>query len=189
MPSHESAPRTLADAHAALLATVANICERSFFTVVESCDAVRFAALSDRVASTGAVADGHAEEPTARTWLKASIAFEATLFSGAIEVHAPEPLARWLMASLLGMSQRVDFRQVQVQDDLVFDSLGEFANMLCGAWLTELTGNLAFDLGSPAVMRLPADWNPARDISSQHNGHYLCINELPMRVLVTSSRS
>lgn len=210
MPSHESSTPTLADANDALFVALVDVCEKSFFTCVESCDASRFASLIDGAASTGG--DGHAREGTTAGppgWLKASVAFAArfrsagqfrrpgrshsgqsfdgTLSRGAIDLFLPEPLAQWLVASLLGVAGEVELGRVQLLDEQVFDGIGEFANMLCGAWLTDLAANLAFALSPPAVSRLPADWRPAHTANHNVCGHHLCVNDLPMQVLIRTS--
>jgi CheY-specific phosphatase CheX len=72
-------------------------------------------------------------------------------------------------------------------DDQTFDGIGEFANIICGSWLTELGRNQAFDVGTPAVTRVPAGWNALADVNNKERRHLVCINELPMRILVRSA--
>ena len=66
-----------------------------------------------------------------------------------------------------------------------FDGVGEFTNMICGAWLTHMCGSLPFELTAPVVRGCPAGWNPLTDISSRDDTQQLAsINELPMRIVV-----
>lgn len=190
MPSHESPLPTRAEANDALYVALVEVCEKSFFAFVESCDATRFTALVNQVVTDATASeDGAHEAQTAASleWLKASVAFDGTLLKGVVEVCLPKRLAYWLVASLLGISREVELREVQLVDDQVFDGIGEFANMLCGAWLTDLRGNPAFGLGSPTVTRLPLDWSPVADFTPEHGGHRLCVNELPMQIQIRSS--
>lgn len=176
MSSHESPAPIPAEADDALFVAVVQVCETSFFAYVESCEPVRFAALVQPL-----------DSPSAE-WLKSSVAFTGSLFSGTVEVMLPVRLARQLVASLLGVSQQVELHEVEVLDHQVFDGIGEFANMICGAWLTDLGGSQAFQLEPPKVTRMPSDWSPMADSSEKDDhGYRLCVNDLPLRIRVLLS--
>ena len=121
-------------------------------------------------------------------WVKASLSFTGTAFSGTIDVLLPMRLARQLVASLLGLSQEVELHEVEMREHQVFDGIGEFANMICGAWLTDLSGSQAFNLDAPEVGRMPFDWNPLADSSADgEQGYRLCVDDLPWRIRVRPS--
>lgn len=189
MPYRESPMPTPTEADDALYVALLHVCERSFFAFVESCDPVQFAVLVARTQTQAALQDLEGLEQMAAhvpRWLKASVAFDGTSSNGAIEVILPNRLARWLVASMLGITAEVDLAQVELLDKQVFDGTGEFANMVCGAWLTDLSGQ-AFSLKPPEVTRLPAGWSPQTDLSNERHGLQVCINDLPMQVLIRSS--
>jgi len=168
------------DAGVALRDAFVEVCETSFFAYVENCDARRFAELAEQFSRTArALQDGDVRSRTGAVseWLKASIGFQGQM-NGAVEVILPERLARWLVASIAGEP---------VEDTLaeheVFDGLGEFANMICGAWLTHLFQRHTFELRPPAVTRMARDWTPLTDSSwNDERGHRLVINDLPVRL-------
>jgi hypothetical protein len=185
MSSHKS-PIQPVDAGAALRDAFVEVCENSFFAYVESCDAHRFAELAEQCSRVAralmdgdnrgvSFAENHSE------WLKAAVGFGGA-FNGAIEVILPEPLAAWLVASILGEPPETKLAEHQV-----FDGFGEFANMVCGAWLTNLSQRQSFELRSPAVTRMAPDWTPLTDSSwNDEQGHRLVVNDLPVRVRLRS---
>jgi hypothetical protein len=69
-----------------------------------------------------------------------------------------------------------------------FDGVGEFANMVCGAWLSRLSDDCLFELRVPAVTRMTAGWTP---LSDSNRWGLICrmvtINELPMRILIRAN--
>ena len=172
------------DAGVSLRDAFVDVCENSFFAYVENCDGHRFAQLAEQ-SSQAARAESDAGRSARRTaaseWLKSSVAFNGT-FSGSIEVILPEQLARWLVGSLLGEAPENDLPEHQV-----FDGVGEFANMICGAWLTNISPRQAFELRAPAVTRMAPDWTPLTDSSwNDDRGHRLAVNELPVRLRLRS---
>jgi hypothetical protein len=208
MSYHESPAPITADAVDALFVAVVEVCENSFFAFVESCEPDRFAALVERLVPlveqrtetqsppkrrgrrTGkAVSEsGRVDRPKLSEWMKASLTFTGSPLSGTIEVILPVRLARHLVASLLGLSQEVELHQVELLEHQVFDGIGEFANMICGAWLTDLSGSQAFNLESPEVSRMPFDWSPLADSEAEgEQGYRLCVDDLPWRVRVRPS--
>jgi hypothetical protein len=173
-----------ADASLALRDAFVDVCENSFFAYVETCDAQRFAELAEQSSRTArAILDGDAGQAAAKArrapseWLKASVGFGGH-FAGAIEVILPEGLARWLVVSLTG-----EDTDAEIAEHQVFDGLGEFANMVCGAWLTNLSPRQPFELRPPAVTRMAPDWTPLTDSSwNDDRGHRMVVNDLPVRL-------
>src|SRR5438128_12628121 len=106
MPYHESPMPAPTEANDALYVALLHVCERSFFAFVDACDPVQFAVLVAKTQSHPPLQNVDGREDMAAQaprWLKASVPFEGTSSSGAIEVLLPERLARWLVASLLGI--------------------------------------------------------------------------------------
>ena len=70
-----------------------------------------------------------------------------------------------------------------------FDGVGEFANMVCGAWLSRLSDNCLFELRVPAVTRMTAGWTPLSDSNGREGliCRMVTINELPMRILIRAN--
>src|SRR6266480_1951746 len=190
MPYHESPMPTPTETDDALYVALLHVCERSFFAFVETCDRLQFAVLVGKTQSQPPLRDVDGLDAMAAQlprWLKASVAFDGNSSSGAIEIVLPERLARWLVASLLGITTEVDLGQVELLEQQVFDGTGEFVNMVCGAWLTDRSGSEAFSLGPPAVTRLPAGWSPLADPCHGPNRLQVCVNELPLQISVRSS--
>ena len=175
MSYSKSPAPTQAEAAGALRHALVRVCEQSFFAYVEPCEPARFAELVEQITT-----DAGSSSPG---WLHASVAFMGS-FSGAIDIMLPERLARWLVASIIGTSQAAELQhlvalqQMMFSEAQIFDGMGVFANMICGAWLTELNGCEAFELRPPAVSRKAADWKPMADSQS----HQLCVNDLPVVV-------
>lgn len=169
-----------ADASATLRQAFVEVCENSFFAFVDACPPERFAALIEQRA-TARLGDAGGT-PQQSDWLKASVAFTGA-FAGAVEVAIPEPLATTLVGALLG--EEVD---CEMPEHWVFDGVGEFVNMVCGAWLTTLCNAQAFELRSPAVTRMSPGWSPAADSSADdERSHRLVINDFPVRVRFRAS--
>jgi hypothetical protein len=156
------------DLHDALQQALIEVSENAYFVFVEPADQEQFAD------SVGLVKD---------TWLKVSVAFEGS-FAGAVEIVLPEPLGMWLVTSLLGMQANET-----LEEPAQFDGVGEFANMVCGAWLSRLSDDCLFELRVPAVTRMTAGWTPL--VESRGRQELICrmvtINELPMRVLIKAA--
>jgi len=180
--SSRNSPTPPVDAGGALRDAFVEVCENSFFAYVEPCDAHRFAELAEQCSRTArALMDGDARgasfAASRSEWLKASVGFGGT-FDGAIEVILPEPLAQWLVGSILGEPDGTELVEHQV-----FDGFGEFANMVCGAWLTNLSQLEGFLLRPPAVTRMAPDWTPLTDSGwNDERAHRLVVNDLPVRV-------
>jgi hypothetical protein len=178
---------TPAEADDALYIALLQVCDRSFFTLVESCEPSRFATLVKSASSEAALEDAdEGAVPHQLDWLKASVSFDGTFSSGDLEIFLPARLARWLVASMLGLALQLDDGDL-VDEQQAFDGIGEFANIVCGSWLTELGRNQAFNLGTPSVARVPAGWNPLTEVNKRERSQLVCINELPMRLVVRAA--
>lgn len=170
-------PAPAADTNDALRDAFVDVCENSFFAYCETCNKARFAELAEQFSAPARALQDGARGRQMSEWLKSSIAFSGAL-AGAVEVILPERLARWLVASIAGEPPENELEEYQV-----FDGLGEFANMICGAWLTNLFPRQAFELRPPAVTRMAPDWTPLTDSSwNDERGHRLAINDLPVRL-------
>lgn len=189
MSYHRLPTPTPAEAGNALRDALVQVCESSFFAFVEPCEPDRFAEIVRQLERAHRGVGRPAPTvppPTSSVWLKASVTFIGC-FAGAIEVVVPEPLARWLVASLVGLPHE-EPSELELPEHQVFDGIGEFANMVCGAWLTDLSGSGAFELGSPAVTRMAPDWSLVADLGQQDEGGYrLCVNDVPVRIRVRFS--
>lgn len=149
-----------ADLHDALQTALIEVSENAYFVFVEPADHAQFA---DAV---GLVKDA---------WLKVSVAFEGS-FAGAVEIVMPEPLGMWLVTSLLGMQGHESLEEVAQ-----FDGVGEFANMVCGAWLSNLSDETLFTLHAPQVSPVAPGWTPLNQ--PQDDGwRRVSMNDMPMQI-------
>ena len=159
----------------ALQSAVIEVCENAYFVFVEPCDAPQFSALVEQVRAE------KGRGPSGR-WLNASVAFHGAS-TGEVEVVLPERLGTWLVVSLLGLPP-----DAVLKDNQLLDGVGEFANMVCGAWLSRLSDDCLFELRVPAVTRMTAGWTP---LSDSDRWGLICrmvtINELPMRILIRAN--
>lgn len=124
----------------------------SDLTAAESLDALRSAIADVAERSFFAAADAWlpgADEPDddGDAWLAATVRFEEGGCAGVVSCLLPFRLARDLFDAFNG---RDPADPAPPLDD-VFDLVGEFANMTCGAWLTRTATGPAFALGRPTV--------------------------------------
>jgi chemotaxis phosphatase CheX-like protein len=172
MSSAKSPLLTPTDLHDTLQAALIEVGENAYFVFVEACDAAMFGALAEqeRDRSNG--------QPV--SWLMASVRFTGA-FSGSVEIVLPERLGQWLVSSLLGMTPDETLPEPQM-----FDGVGEFANMVCGAWLSRVGDQALFELKVPAVTRMPDDWQPVGDGRAREElmCRMVSLNESPMRIRV-----
>jgi len=154
----------------ALQSAVIEVCENAYFVFVEPCDAPQLATLVEKVRAER----GHG--PAGR-WLNASVAFNGAS-AGQVEVVLPERLGTWLVVSLLGLPA-----DTTLQDDQLLDGVGEFANMVCGAWLSKANETASFTLEVPKVTRLPAGWAPELNPTGDEQAYRtVVVNEMPLEV-------
>ncbi|HLG58934.1 MAG TPA: chemotaxis protein CheX [Vicinamibacterales bacterium] len=78
--------------------------------------------------------------------LMARVTFDGG-FSGALCCTMPRALAHELTAAFTGATPD----EIAVADPAVDDLAGEFANMVCGHWLTQVAPQLLFNLSHPSV--------------------------------------
>ena len=168
MSSAKSQLLTPTDLHDTLQAALIEVGENAYFVFVEPCDAGAFATLAEQ------------EREKSPGWLMASVRFTGA-FSGSVEIVLTERLGHWLVTSLLGMSPEDDVPETQM-----FDGVGEFANMVCGAWLSRVGDQALFELKMPAVTRMAAEWNPVGE--GRGREELMCrmvsLNDSPMRIRV-----
>jgi hypothetical protein len=115
----------------AVFTAIADVAERSFFAMVDPCDAGRFAALAAEQAE----------------WLAATVRFDEASCAGAVTVRLPLSLAERLFDAFSGR----DASEPAPPADDVRDLVGEFANMVCGSWLTHAANHRTFALSKPVV--------------------------------------
>jgi hypothetical protein len=147
---------------------LALVAESSFFTFAEPIDQARFAEWVDE---TGAV-----------PWVRVAVTFTGT-FDGGLDIDLPELLGARLLSSFAGLSP-----DEQTPDADVRDMIGEFANMVCGSWLTQSRRGDRFDLTPPSVQYLKAGPppQPSRDVAGTV---LVAIDGVPLRVtLVMTNR-
>jgi hypothetical protein len=120
----------------AVLSAVSDVAERSFYAMVEPCDAERFAELS----------------AAHREWLSAVVQFEEPGCAGTVTCRIPMALAERLFDAFSGR----DPEDAPAAESEVHDLVGEFANMICGSWLTRAANERTFALTRPAVTAVPA---------------------------------
>ena len=154
----------------ALQSAVIEVCENAYFVFVEPCDAPQFSALVEQVRAE------KGRGPSGR-WLNASVAFHGAS-SGQVEVVLPERLGTWLVVSLLGLPP-----DAILKDNQLLDGVGEFANMVCGAWLSKANETASFTLDMPKVSRMPAGWTPDSAPSGDAQAYRtVVVNDLPLEV-------
>jgi hypothetical protein len=122
MPLDPSAASVVAHA-------VVDVAERSFFAAAE-------------VAQTP-----EGDAASADDWLVASVQFDEAEAAGTVSCLLPEALARSLFDAFNGREPHAPRPAI----DQLFDLVGEFSNMVCGAWLTRVATEQAFVLGKPLV--------------------------------------
>jgi hypothetical protein len=111
-----------------MLAAVGAVAEQSFFAFVDP--------------------EGEADL-TPRSWLMAAVRFSDGELSGSVVCWMPADLSQSLFDAFSGREPGDPRAQAEHIDDLV----GEFANMVCGDWLTRCLGHRVFELSPPLVLR------------------------------------
>ncbi|MGE3276435.1 MAG: chemotaxis protein CheX [Vicinamibacterales bacterium] len=161
MTSSATSPALAAppDAREGLLAALAEVGELSFFGFV---DAVPPDAFAESATAAG-------------PWICAEVDYRGEV-DGVVRVAVPAALAGDLMASFSG--------EPDAGDDVggTHDLLGEFANMICGSWLTHTRPDAVFALGRPAVARMPEGWSPS---TTDPDAVLATFNDQPVAVWLT----
>ncbi len=119
------------DTASAMFEAVRSVAEHSFFAVAEPGDE------RDFVAQAAAVP----------AWLIATVQFEQGPLHGSVACTMPTALARNLFDAFAGR----DPSEPEPGLELVHDLVGEFSNMVCGAWLTRVASTRTFTLHHPSV--------------------------------------
>lgn len=164
-PSRRSMPSPSAHAEA-LTSAIVNVAQESYFSFAERCDAGQFDAALEAVGDPAA-------NPAPR-WLRADVDFDGA-FAGTVAVTLPYPLATDMAAALSGAMPGDD-----VPESDVLDSTGEFANMVCGVWLTHTCARRRFDLQPPHVRDASAPGTPGDE-----GTRFVLVNDQPVSVTVS----
>ena len=155
---------TCAEHADALRGALLEVTQESYFSFVEPCDRARFDQVRTEFASGP---DGRPAR-----WLRAEVNFSGA-FAGRVSVTMPYTLASVLLANFAGL-----LPGEAIVEDHVIDSTGEFANMVCGTWLTRDCGRRRFDLEPPRVVDVDATAAAAGD---QHD-QLLLVDDQPIRL-------
>ena len=148
MSSLKSVQTAAVDA-APLVDAIVSVSERSFFAFAEP------------------AADGTLCEPGA--CYEMSVAFTGP-FAGIVRLLMPVALAHDLCAAFSGAAPHE-----LIADEAVQDLAGEFANMVCGTWLTGLGEAVCFSLAHPVV-------RPAAEGAAFPDGRVVLINDQPVTI-------
>ena len=151
----------------ALGAAVRQVAEASLFACAEPYEASRTAGLLQA-------------RPVAEPWLTAVIAFSGP-FDGMIRMALPRALAGDLAGAFCGMRpQSLDASQVA-------DFAGEFANMVCGLWLTQTQRSRRFELAAPVVDAVAAG-RVATMAAADPGALGIALNDTPVLIGLTAGR-
>jgi CheY-specific phosphatase CheX len=119
------------EAASAMFEAVRAVAEQSFFAVAEPSDERSFGVAAVQVPR----------------WLVATVGFEQGPIAGSVSCTLPERLANGLFDAFTGR----DPGEPAPAATMIHDLVGEFSNMVCGAWLTRVEGGRTFTLSHPAV--------------------------------------
>jgi Chemotaxis phosphatase CheX len=125
-----------AESAAEMFVAVRSVAEHSFFAVAEPHGEAAF----DRLAR-------HVPQ-----WLVATVRIENGSIAGSISCTLSEELARALFDAFSGR----DPADPPPATDQVHDLVGEFSNMVCGAWLSRVASGEISVLSHPVVVAAPA---------------------------------
>ena len=107
-----------------------------------------------------------------QAWFRASVAYDASV-SGRLTVLLPEALTRELQAAFLG-----ELPEAEVPESDLRDLAGEFANVLCGSYLTRQCPDTAVPLDAPTVAHLEGD--PGRPWAGASCTVFATMNDHPL---------
>jgi hypothetical protein len=119
----------------AIFGALRTVAEQSFFASAERCDDAAFDTLAAGV----------------QAWLVSSVRFEEGASAGLMSCSLPGELAERLFHAFTGR----DPSEAPALED-VDDLVGEFANMVCGVWLSRAGRGRRFALGQPGVVHARA---------------------------------
>ena len=145
----------------------ARVAETSFYAVAEACDATRLAELDAAL---------HEQVGGDPDWLRVSVQFMGDCH-GHLVLHVPAQVASELIASFVGPLPE------EITEAQIADGLGEFANMVCGAFLTDAAGRLDFALTTPEVVHELPGWRPLTALTAadgEGTAYPVAINDQPM---------
>ena len=137
----------------AIAYAVSTVAERSFFACVERCDQPDL----DEIETD---------------WLVATVNFDDGPVCGSLACALPTDLALRLFDAFSGRHPAAPLPPRDQVDDLV----GEFSNMVCGAWLTRCDTRRVYALRRPVVSRVA---RPDRD---EGRREWLAVNNRPVAV-------
>lgn len=146
-----------------LRSCLVDVAQESFFSFAEPCSGERFRDALEMVDGAAAGSGGR--------WLSAYVDFDGA-FAGRVTVVVPYALAVDMAAAIAGLAPGDPIDEL-----LVLDATGEFANMVCGTWLTRACIHRRFDLRPPTVRAMPG-MPPAQDDGEEH----LLINDWPVKL-------
>jgi CheY-specific phosphatase CheX len=132
---------------------VGAVAQRSFYAFVDVCDEVDSA-------------------DDAREWLVSTIHFHDGDVTGSLACSLPADLAQVLFDAFSGRDPVTPLPPAHLVDDLV----GEFANMVCGDWLSRCRDERVFDLSPPRVSRTHRLSNQAR------HRQWVRVNDRPLAI-------
>jgi hypothetical protein len=149
----------------ALKLALIEVAQETFFSYAEACAPERFAEALDTVPADPATG--------AARWLSARVEF-AGAFAGRVTVALPYGLAADMASALAGITPDEGLSETDV-----VDATGEFANMVCGTWLTRACARRRFDLQPPAVGRAAPQARTAGP-----DDELILVNDQPLRLTV-----
>jgi hypothetical protein len=140
----------------AVVDAVEVVAEKSFFAVVDRGPEDVLKVLAESV----------------QVWMVATVRFEGGPVKGSMTCTVPEDLAYTLFDGFSGR----DPSEAVPGNRQLYDLLGEFANMVCGSWLSRCAAERAFRLDPPLVAHIggPHPTAPGR--------HWLGIATRPVAV-------
>ncbi len=177
-------PPATSEALAALRAAVEEVAEKSLCAYTEPCDRTRFLeawrSTVPPVVDAAVPADATAAMPApppGDVWYCTSVVFHGP-FSGDVGIVLTRTLTLELYCSFAGMTLEEDPSEADVRD-----FAAEFANVVCGHWLTRTYTHLKFDLDAPLVdVLLPEPDGPQTPWDDLAAHLFICVNDVPIQV-------
>jgi hypothetical protein len=165
MSSVNSSPASHGEA--TIVDAFVRVAEVSYCAYAEPCDASRLEELEQQWQDMGGA-------PT--EWLRVAVEFSGDCF-GHMVLHVAYDVARDLVSAFMGLMP-----DEEVAEELLADAIGEFGNMVCGAWLTDAATRLNFALKPPQVVREGTEFNPIEALSAddgEGTAYAMALNERP----------